>query len=62
MKSSSRITQLTLRIWNRTIIPVAQCLDNWQRRVNIKTRNRWVLSIISILLMYSFFSLIVLFF
>jgi hypothetical protein len=62
MKPSSRITQLALQLWNRMIIPVVQCLNNWQRKVSIKTRNRWVLSIIGILLMYSFFSLIALFF
>ncbi|MDO1444676.1 hypothetical protein Q0590_00360 [Rhodocytophaga aerolata] len=62
MKPSSRITQLALQIWNRIIILVAQCLNNWQSKVSTKTRNRWVLSIIGILLMYSFFSLIVLFF
>jgi hypothetical protein len=62
MKPSSRITRLALQLWNKTIIPVAQCLNNWQSKVSIKTRNRWVLSIIGILLMYSFFSLIALFF
>lgn len=62
MQSSGRITQLVLRTWNRTILPVAQWLDNWQSKVSIKTRNWWVLSIIGTLFIYGLFSLITLFF
>jgi hypothetical protein len=61
MKASNRLNEIIRRAWNRTLIPAAEWLNNWQNKVSMKTRNRWLLSILGILFTYALLSLIILF-